>query len=797
MGITLKTMKQLRSFLLLLVFLAVALSGSYGQQVTKSKIIETIDGRDFYIHFVRKGETLYNIAHTYDVTVNDIFRFNPLAGEGIREGSVLKIPVKQIQPYEKEPPKNEITVQGDKTSFLHIVSKGETLYGIARRYHVTVDEIKALNPTYTGTIKAGDVLHIPVKEADSGHAGLPPAHDEIAVHEVKAGETLYSIARQYNVSIGEIINTNPGLDPASLKIGQKLLIPGQMELTPPSGNNQSAAPDTNRYHIVQPGETLYAISRLTGVPVDSLMLLNPGLGPVLKPGQKILLPNQEKRPQYIIHTSQRRESVSEIAKKYQVQPEKIYLENPGLSRKVRRGTRVRIPVAEPKVEKPAETEPEPEEEIIPADCIAGNTSRLDRPVNVALMIPLALEDADTLVQYYKETGELMSSVSMRFMPFYAGFRMAADSLNNSGMPVNLFVYDVDQNISKVQEVLNRPELADMDLVVGPFYSAAFREVSKWALDYHIPVVNPLTRREEVIYNNPWVIKYKPDESVLPEIVAGYIAENYRNEKITIIRHNAYSFTREVSWLSNTLNSRLPLSVKVSHKNILKVMKETEETKLLTEDRLFDKKLLSAAPGDSALLPNRVKEVIFVNDSINGLTNNLSLIRPNIVIAFTNEPVFTTTIISQLNKFTRSPGAPPVTLYLLPEWNDLNRFESSQLMRLNLHYFTSSDINGQAPRIGNWIREFRREFRTDPTRENYAIDGFETGYFFIKSKHLLGDHFTDCLSSFRLNLIGQSPRFYRENGHGFVNRYWNFMKIEDYQTIPIPYTLPVQSHGEND
>ncbi|MEZ5148824.1 MAG: LysM peptidoglycan-binding domain-containing protein [Bacteroidales bacterium] len=74
------------------IILNTSLSAS-GQQVEKSQIKETIDGKEYYLHFVKQGETLYNIARAYNITVDDIFKSNEASRDGIRPGNVLKIPV--------------------------------------------------------------------------------------------------------------------------------------------------------------------------------------------------------------------------------------------------------------------------------------------------------------------------------------------------------------------------------------------------------------------------------------------------------------------------------------------------------------------------------------------------------------------------------------------------------------------------------------------------------------------------------------------------------------------------------
>ena len=186
--------------------------------VKKSEIIENIDGKQFYMHFVKQGETLFEIAKTYDVSVEDIYSNNPAAKSGIKSGQILKIPYKET--------KNKSNTQELKSgeSFQHIVKGKETLYGIARSYGADINEIKGLNPGMGDSVKEGQAINIPVRYKPE--KSISEKTSATLKHTVQSGETLYSISRQYNVPADDIKAANPGMQ-ESLKIGQELLIPSK------------------------------------------------------------------------------------------------------------------------------------------------------------------------------------------------------------------------------------------------------------------------------------------------------------------------------------------------------------------------------------------------------------------------------------------------------------------------------------------------------------------------------------------------------------------------------------------
>ncbi len=222
----------------------------------------------FLEHRVSKGETLFNIAKKYGLSVGEILKANGLTDLTIREGMVLRVPVKAKileQPKETEKPKDtekttekpkepskgqevesepkkplpEAKDERDKKRLTekkvyHVVKKGETLASLARKFHTTPEEIKRLNHLKTVKLKPGQKLLVKIEKSDEIRLSFSltsdmfktSSNEPYLVHRVKEGETLYRISLMYGVSVEEIKLLN-GLEDNIILVGQELKIPSQ------------------------------------------------------------------------------------------------------------------------------------------------------------------------------------------------------------------------------------------------------------------------------------------------------------------------------------------------------------------------------------------------------------------------------------------------------------------------------------------------------------------------------------------------------------------------------------------
>ena len=182
-----------------------------------------------------------------------------------------------------------IDVFNGEQYYLHTIKEGHTLYSLSQVYAVNVDEIIDAN----SYIKKGDdlplglILRIPYKEESGQKAN-------VYKHTVEKGETLYSIARKYELNVSELYNANSGLT-TDISIGQKIIIPGQekVETTPIIEPivEDTIIGETYIIHTVKEGETAYGISKEYNVSLNELEILNPTiLSQDLRLGMEILIP---------------------------------------------------------------------------------------------------------------------------------------------------------------------------------------------------------------------------------------------------------------------------------------------------------------------------------------------------------------------------------------------------------------------------------------------------------------------------------------------------------------------------
>ena len=193
---------------------------------------------------VVKGDTLYGIANKLDTTVAELKKINNLDSNAISIGQILKVPVKSIDLGETE---------------LYQVKAGDTLYGIANKYGITLKELKTINNLSDDKLAIGQLLNVP--------SGLSSA----STYTVSKGDTLYSIAKKFGIPVDKLKDANKLVN-NMLSIGQKLIIPLMEDTT----------------YVVKAGDTLYSIARKFNITVDELKKLNNILDDVLAIG-KILI----------------------------------------------------------------------------------------------------------------------------------------------------------------------------------------------------------------------------------------------------------------------------------------------------------------------------------------------------------------------------------------------------------------------------------------------------------------------------------------------------------------------------
>ena len=281
-------------------------------------------------HTVAKGETISEIAAQYNVKPSEIYKLNPKSKKGIKYHTVLLIPAKSLK-LAKPTPK----VANNSTEKTHEVLPKETLYGIAKLYNVSVEDLYKINTKLEKEgLKKGEKINIPSADFDNLAKNTTPEPESIIqktniqekkstkievaalpkseiiyensaqeiVREVLLKETKYSITKQYGISVADLEKANPIIGKHALKAGQKITIP--LKIVNNSGLTEkkqslktekeiavvpqavidNKTPETEITHQVLPKETKYGIAKEYGISVTELEKQNPEIAKNLSIG---------------------------------------------------------------------------------------------------------------------------------------------------------------------------------------------------------------------------------------------------------------------------------------------------------------------------------------------------------------------------------------------------------------------------------------------------------------------------------------------------------------------------------
>ena len=167
----------------------------------KLKISDSNDATSNNYYTVKKGDTLYSIANMYGLTVAELKDLNGLTSDNLSVGQVLKV-------------NNSSNNSSGNT---YTVKSGDSLWSIANKYETTVNTLKSLNNLTSDVLNVGQVLLIP-NESSNGSS------NNSSTYTVKAGDSLWNIANKYGITVDELKNLN-GLTSNILNIGQVLKVP--------------------------------------------------------------------------------------------------------------------------------------------------------------------------------------------------------------------------------------------------------------------------------------------------------------------------------------------------------------------------------------------------------------------------------------------------------------------------------------------------------------------------------------------------------------------------------------------
>lgn len=468
-----------------LAFLSLAVSSL--AQIQLNLPTTQIGDKEYYRYDSSNGESIYDIAAKLGVTKDYIIQNNPDAADGISNGMTLYFPTgKTVTPA-------QATLKPQYPVLMHEVKQGETLYGLAKSYGTTIDELIAVNPGSENGIKIGQKLMIPssrtneraavdadkqVHDAFSQNsAPIAPLGSDPVYQTINDGEDIYIIAKHYNTSIESILINNPGLKPDEYVAGTKIKV---VPNTAVPFNYERVGRRNYKYEVKR-GETYASIATDNGISEAELKAANPDLKKVKK-GKTIILP-------------------------------KPYTEQVT-------GDMATIPVEELRAYY------QPHIQDLYENLVA---KRLENEVNIALVLPFQLHKNAPPKQAYLYTD------------YYKGFLLAMDSVSRiTNRHINIKVYDTQHNLNVTDSILALPELKSMNMIIAPSEPQQLARINAFGKANGVPVMNCFTTKNEDYLDNPYVYQVNTPTNEMMHDVMKWFDEQFKGYNVVFLNASSES-----------------------------------------------------------------------------------------------------------------------------------------------------------------------------------------------------------------------------------------------------------------
>ncbi|MDR1098686.1 MAG: LysM peptidoglycan-binding domain-containing protein [Tannerella sp.] len=550
---------------------------------------------------------------------------------------------------------------GDEDIFYHTVERGQTVYSIAKMYDVKVGDIHRLNFGSDETIKAGDKLKIPQKKITGTSASRTDPDSSYIYHTIQARETLYGVSKQYEVSGKSIVEANPGLSQESFSIGKTIRIP--------AGKKQKQTAE-----IVE----------------------------------------NQKGAKEIYYTVPTRETMYNISKTFKISEKELLKLNPELSGGLRTGMTLRIPLRINEKDIPKKEEPDARE--VNAMLGAKREIKLVNAAKIALLLPYNADKTTANTTLITE--------------FYEGMLLAVDSLRNMGYATELFVHDTGDGTATLQKILKTESqtLKEVNLIIGGVSNEQIKLIADFAKTNKIKYVIPFTPRNDEVLDNAYIFQINTPQNYL-YANASYVGANLF-AKYNII----FLDTKDKDDQTDFINE---------------FKRDLKERNISYKDVVYDAK--------------NFQETI---------TGQLSTAKPNVIMPISRSLEALTKIKTVLRMIAEKQPEYVLNLFGYPIWQTYSKDCLDDFHALDTYIYSHFYADNLNPNVKAFYDNYKNWYSKNPASNmypKYAMLGFDIGMFFFDALQKYGANFENNLSEISYKSLQTGFNFERVNNWGgFIN-----------------------------
>lgn len=437
-------------------------------------------------HTVVKGDTPYNIAKKYGLTIDELVRLNPSVKDGkLAIGEVLKLKTDKAA---AQPSKTAVLPKPVNTSQLGkiVIQPKQTIYGITKQYRISETDLRKINPELDSHMKIGDEISLPLEsikkyggnQQQAAPVAAPaiakPVETEVEAPAVKASEgeyivqqkdNYYRISRQFNITKEELFALNSGLE-------EKGLTPGESIKVTKAGVKTNTGADVfeetaNSKTKVDSGNERASSDTVTATADD-----------------------------YVTYTVLQGDTVFSIVNKFGITIDELIALNPELSRGLKAGMVLKIKKLDP-----------------------AYVKKNGDVLSVVLMLPFGYSTNET--QYRTMA-----------MDFLTGAKLAIERNARNGQKLDIKVVD-SGNEGSFRNSLTQINPDNTDLIIGPFFKSNVVDVIDFTKNQKIPVVAPFANSPE-LYNYSNLIIIETNDQTYADKIVDEVKSAFSDQKIYVV-----------------------------------------------------------------------------------------------------------------------------------------------------------------------------------------------------------------------------------------------------------------------
>jgi ABC-type branched-subunit amino acid transport system substrate-binding protein len=344
---------------------------------------------------------------------------------------------------------------------------------------------------------------------------------------------------------------------------------------------------------------------------------------------------------------------------------------------------------------------------------------------LSLILPLGLDHA-AAGQKYTSAGLKKANMAVEY---YQGFKLALDSMTQTGANFKLQVYDSKDDAAQSHSLALNPQIKASELIIGPVFPDDVKAFTAMLTSARRPIVSPLSPASPTTFKNRNLITMTPPLEYHAMGAATYIVKSIKPKKVFILNSG---FSDEKLYTSPFKH---------------------------TVDSLSKRKI-------------QVINFTVVRGNLTPLVKQLSLSENNIFLVPSTKQAFLMVTLRSLD--TLSKGY-PVTLFGHPNWEKFAFLKAALLQRLNTHITSTDKIGYKSAQTNMFLRSYRRTYRSEPS--DYAIKGFDQGIYFGR---MLADNRELTKGNFdEYTGLHNSFHLISKPGFGWINTHVDILKYEDF------------------